>query len=134
MIIDADGLIMGRIATRIAKEILKGETVTVVNCEKAVITGDPESVIERFYIKRDRGDPNKGPFYPRYPMQLFKRVVRGMLPRRTDRGRKAFRRLKVYVGNKGNLKGEKIGKSVDDIRCKYITIKDLCKELGARLD
>ncbi|MFH1229784.1 MAG: 50S ribosomal protein L13 [Candidatus Aenigmatarchaeota archaeon] len=134
MIIDADGLILGRVATKIAKELLKGETVTVVNCEKAILTGDPDSTVERYYAKRDRGDPNKGPFYPRYPVQLFKRVVRGMLPRRKDRGRVALRKLKVYIGNKGNLKGEKIGKSIDDIRCKYITVKDLCKELGAKLD
>ena len=134
MIIDADGAVLGRLATRLAKDLLKGESITVVNCEKAIITGSPDAVVERFYEKRERGDPNKGPFYPRYPNKLFKRVVRGMLPYKKDKGRKALRRLKVYVGNPGDIKAEKVGKSVEDIKCKYITVKGLCKELGARVD
>jgi large subunit ribosomal protein L13 len=134
MIIDADGSILGRLATKIAKELLKGEPITVINVEKAIITGNPDSTAERFFEKRERGDPNKGPFYPRYPDKLFKRVVRGMLPYKKNKGMKAFRRLKVVVGNPDNLKGEKIGKTVEDIKCKYVTVKDLCKRLGAKVD
>jgi large subunit ribosomal protein L13 len=134
MIIDADGAILGRLATRIAKDLLRGETITVVNTEKSIITGDPDATARRFFEKRERGDPNKGPFYPRYPDKLFKRVVRGMLPYKKDRGMKAFRRLKVVVGNPDNLKGEKIGKSIDDIKCKYVSVKDLCKRMGAKVD
>jgi large subunit ribosomal protein L13 len=134
MIIDADGLILGRLATRLAKDLLKGENITVINCEKAIITGSPDAIVERFSEKRERGDPNKGPFYPRYPNKLFKRVVRGMLPRKKDKGRQALRRLKVYVGNPDELTGEKVGKSLDDIKCKYITVKGLCKELGAKFE
>lgn len=134
MIIDADGAILGRLATWLAKEVLKGQTITVVNTEKAIITGDPDATASRFFAKRERGDPNKGPFYPRYPDKLFKRVVRGMLPYKKDRGMKAFRRLKVVVGNPDGLKAEKVGKSMDDIRCKYITVKDLCKRMGAKVE
>jgi large subunit ribosomal protein L13 len=134
MIINADGLIMGRMAMKIAKLLLNGESVTVVNCEKAIITGTPESIIERYTAKRDRGDPIKGPFYPRSPVPLVKRVVRGMLPRRKSRGRDALRKLKVYVGNPDNLQGEKIGKSIDDIKCKFMTVRGLCKELGAKVE
>lgn len=134
MIVDADGLILGRLATRIAKELLKGESFTIINSEKAIITGNPDATFNRIFIKRKRGDPIKGPFYPRYPDKILKRVVRGMLPYKKDKGRKALRRLKVFIGNPDNLKGEKIGKTVEDIKCKYITLKDLCKELGAKLD
>jgi large subunit ribosomal protein L13 len=134
MIVDAEGAIMGRLATKIVKELLKGEAITVINTEKAIITGSPDATIERFYAKRQRGDPNKGPFYPRYPDKLFKRVVRGMLPYKKDRGMKAFRRLKVVLGNPDSLKGQKISKTEADITCKYITVKDLCKNLGAKVD
>ena len=134
MIVDAEGAIMGRLAAKIAKEALKGNAITVVNVEKAIVTGNPDSTIERYYAKRERGDPNKGPFYPRYPDKLFKRVVRGMLPYKKDRGMKAFRRVKVVVGNPGSLKAEKMGKSEADITCKFITVKDLCKNLGAKVE
>ncbi|MFH1229223.1 MAG: 50S ribosomal protein L13 [Candidatus Aenigmatarchaeota archaeon] len=134
MIINADGLIMGRMAMKVAKLLLNGEQVTIVNCEKAIITGNPKSIVERYTAKRDRGDPNKGPFYPRNPVMLVKRVVRGMLPRRKSRGRDALRKLKVYIGNSDNLQGEKLGKSVDDIKCKFITVRGLCKELGAKIE
>lgn len=134
MIIDAEGAILGRLATKLAKDLLNGENITVINVEKAIITGNPDSTQRRFFEKREKGDPNKGPFYPRYPDKLFKRVVRGMIPYKKDRGMKAFRRLKVVVGNPDGLKGEKIGKTIDDIACKYLTVKDLCKKLGAKVE
>ena len=38
-IIDAEGLIVGRMATYVAKRLLKGEIITIVNAEKAVFSG-----------------------------------------------------------------------------------------------
>jgi large subunit ribosomal protein L13 len=134
MIVDATDAILGRLATRIAKELLKGENIIVINAEKAVISGNPEAGTTRFYIKRKRGDPKKGPFYPKYPDGILKRTVRGMLPYKKDKGKKAFRRLKVYMGNPDDLKGEKISKTSEDLKCKYTTLKDLCKKLGAKID
>jgi large subunit ribosomal protein L13 len=134
MIIDADGLITGRLASRIAKELLKGENIIVINSERAIITGNPKAVVNRYYVKREKGDPNKGPFYPRQPDKLLKRVVRGMLPYKKPKGGAAFRRLKIFIGNPDNLKGEKLEKTVDDVKCKYMTLKDLCKEMGAKID
>jgi len=37
MIVDADGAILGRLAAKIAKELLKGENMIVINSEKIVI-------------------------------------------------------------------------------------------------
>ena len=134
MIVDAEEAILGRLAAKIAKELLKGEDITIINSEKAIITGNPDAIIERFFLKREKGDPNKGPFYPRQPDKLLKRTIRGMLPYKKDRGGKALRRLKVFIGNPDNLKGEKISKTEEDIKCKYLTLKDLCKKLGAKID
>lgn len=134
MIVDATDAILGRLASKIAKELLKGENVIVINSENAVITGNPEAIFKRYYEKRSRGDPIKGPFYPRYPDKLFIRVVRGMLPYKKEKGKKALKRLKVFIGNPKNLKGEKISKTVENIKCKYITLRDLCKKLGAKIE
>jgi len=133
MIIDGDGAILGRLASKVSKDLLRGEQIIVINAEKIVISGNPEAVLERYREKTGRGSHNKGPFYPRYPDRLFRRVVRGMLPYKRQRGRKAYKKLKVYMGNPDNLKGEKRGKTVDDLKSKYITLKDLGKKLGAKL-
>jgi large subunit ribosomal protein L13 len=133
MIVDAEGAIVGRLATRIARELLKGENITIINAEKSIITGNSDAIINRYSIKRERGDPNKGPFYPRYPDKFLKRAIRGMLPYKKEKGRKALRRLKIFIGS-NNMKGEKISKTEEDISCKYLTVKDLCKKLGAKVD
>ena len=39
MIVDANNLVLGRMATHVAKELLKGEKVDIVNCEKVVVSG-----------------------------------------------------------------------------------------------
>ena len=118
MIVDAEGAILGRLATKIAKELLKGENITIINVEKIIITGNPDAIKKRFFEKRNKGDPKKGPFYPRQPDRLLKRVVRGMLPYKKEKGKKAFRRLKVFIGNSNNLKGEKISNTLEDVKCK----------------
>jgi len=132
MIIDGDGAILGRLASKISKDLLKGEQIIVINAEKIIISGNPKAILERYREKIKRGSPHKGPFYPRYPDRLFRRAVRGMLPYKKERGRKAYRKLKVYMRNPDNLKGEKRGKTIDDLKSKYITLKDLGKKLGAK--
>jgi large subunit ribosomal protein L13 len=133
MIIDASDAILGRLSAMIAKELLKGETVVVINSEKIIVSGNPDAVIKRFKQKREKTDVHKGPFYPRYPDRILKRTVRGMLPYRTARGRVALRKLKVHIGNPDNLKGKTLGKTVDDLRFKYISLGEISKKLGAKL-
>jgi len=133
MIVDAEGAILGRLSSRVAKMLLKGEDIIIINAEKAVVSGNPKAVIKRFVERRERGYPSKGPFYPRYPDRILRRAVRGMLPYKKDRGRKAFKRLRVYINNPKNLKGEKISKTSEQLRIKYITLEEISKELGAKL-
>ena len=133
MIVDAENAILGRLAAKVAKELLKGKQIVVINSEKIIVSGNPKAVVKRFFERRERGDPHKGPFYPRYPDRIFKRVVRGMLPYKKDRGRKALRRLKVYIGNPDDLKGKKISKTSEDLRSKHITLEKVCRELGAKI-
>ncbi len=129
-VIDAEGAVLGRLASLIAKKLLLGEEIIVINADKSIVTGSKERILERFSAKRQRGDPIKGPFYPLRPDRVFRRVVRGMLPRRKVRGMEALRRLKVYIGNPENLEGERIGKRAEEIRCKYMLLGDVCKLMG----
>jgi large subunit ribosomal protein L13 len=134
-IYDATNQIAGRLASYVAKDLLNGEQVVIVNAEKAVLSGDPKMKFREFKQKRDRGDPKKGPFYPRYPDLILRRIVRGMLPWHKDKGRKAYRRLKVYIGEPEEFKNkEKIRieeADVSKLKCKYITLGDLSVMLGA---
>jgi len=133
MIVDADGAILGRIASKIAKELLRGEDVIVINSEKIVVSGNPDAVFKRFFEKRERGDVFKGPFYPKYPDKILVRSVRGMLPYKKEKGKRALKKLRVYIGNPDKLKGEKISKTSDDLECKFTNLEHICKKLGAKL-
>jgi len=138
-VIDATNAIAGRLSSLVAKRLLNGERIAIVNAEKAVITGDPQRVLS-VYMKRVTEwrtyyNPEKrGPKIPRTPDRILKRMVRGMLPKRKARGREALRRLRVYIGVPENLKEVKPIKLEeaelrrDDI--KYITLGQLSKLLG----
>ena len=56
-IYDAKDQILGRMATRVAKDLLKGENIVIVNCENACISGNPKKTIEQYLERRRRGDP-----------------------------------------------------------------------------
>jgi ribosomal protein L13 len=45
-VIDATGLILGRMASHIAKRLLQGEKIIVVNAEKAAISGKRLSIVK----------------------------------------------------------------------------------------
>lgn len=133
-IVDADGAVVGRLASVLAKRLLMGEDIIVVNAEKAVISGSPEVIKKRFFEKRTRGDRIKGPFYPRYPDALIKRVVRGMVPHKKARGVAALKNLKVFMGVPEEYKGKekKSAKQSLDLTCKYMTLGEVCAGLGAK--
>lgn len=95
-VIDAKGLLLGRMCSEVAERLLLGETIDIVNCEEAVISGDKYRIIRDFKRKREMGIPSKGPHYPKESFKIVKRTVRGMLPYKREKGRKAFDRLKCY--------------------------------------
>ena len=97
-LVDASGLVLGRAASYIAKRLLNGESIVVVNAEKSVVTGSRANVLEIYRANRARGSVRSGPHFPRYPDRIFRRTVRGMLPHLKTRGRDAFDRLEVHMG------------------------------------
>jgi len=102
VVVDAAGQRLGRMASKIAKMLLNGVEVTVVNAEKAVITGTKKAVLQRYLklLQRRQLTSHKvvKVWYPRKPDRLVWYTIIRMLPRKTSRGRAAARRLKVYVG------------------------------------
>ena len=104
MIIDATDLIMGRLAAHVAKLLLEGKRVSIINAESAVITGNRDHILQRYRQRRSRGHIYHGPYFPRMPDRILRRAVRGMLPYKQQRGRDAFHRLKVYIGKPEKLK------------------------------
>lgn len=98
MIIDAQDAVLGRLASHVAKELLLGKEIVVVNSEKSVVTGKKETTFQKYKEMADRGHRYKGPFFPKTPHMIFKRTVRGMLPWKSPKGREAFKRLKVHIG------------------------------------
>lgn len=108
-VIDASNLVFGRLASIVAERALKGERVDIVNAEKSVIIGHKEAIIKRFKRKlglKAKGNPEKGPKFSRTPDRMMKRAIRGMLPSNKDRGRKALKRVRVFVGVPKKLEGK----------------------------
>ncbi len=134
VVVDAKGLILGRMASTIAKRLLQGENITIMNAEKAVISGKRLSRIKEAKKKLEIGHPKKGPFHPRRPEEIVRRTIRGMLPRRKPKGQQAYRRLKVFVDVPQELK-ETETQTIPDaksekLKCPYITVGKLAKEIG----
>jgi large subunit ribosomal protein L13 len=135
MIVDATGLVLGRLASVAAKSLLAGEDVLIVNAEKVIITGGRESIYSDYGRARARGTREKGPYFPRRPDMILKRTIRGMLPYKLRRGRDAMSRLRVYVGVPRDLANEpfvqpEAAKSRHMGRM-YVELGELSKRLGA---
>jgi large subunit ribosomal protein L13 len=134
VVIDANGLIIGRMASTIAKRLLQGETIIIVNAEKAVISGKRLSRIKEAKRMLEIGHPRKGPFHPRRPEQIVRRTIRGMLPRRKPKGQQAYRRLRVFIEVPEELKGRETqtipDAGAEKLKCPYITVGKLAKEIG----
>lgn len=133
-VIDADGLILGRLSTHVAKRLLNGEEIFIVNAEKAIISGNKVQLLEHYKHRRERGTRNHGPFFPRTADMILKRTVRGMLEYKKPSGRAAYRRLKVYIGVPRELKAEK-AESLESAKkpqlAMYTTLGAIAKEMGS---
>ena len=135
MIINAENLILGRLASFAAKKALMGENIEIVNCEKAIVTGKKEFILNRYKERRERGDAYKGPFLHRTPNKIVKRVIRGMLPYKQEKGQKAFKKIRCYIGLPEKFKQLKLEtiKEANIIKTQnlnYITIEKISRFLG----
>lgn len=97
-IIDGSNYPLGRLASNVAKDLLKGEEIIVVNCDEVVITGSKKYVEEEFQIKKGRyGSSQKGPRISKSNEKIVKRAIRGMLPNfREGRGKELLKKIKCF--------------------------------------
>ena len=75
-VIDATGSVLGRLASVVAKRLLEGEEIVVVNAEHAIISGGRVSVFNEYKVIRDIGSQMSGPFFPRMPDKIGVRIMR----------------------------------------------------------
>jgi len=112
-VVDAAGVPVGRLSTRIARLILGkgksiwaphvdcGDFVIVVNADKVVLTGAKER--DKVYYRHTTQKPGslKSPrafeIRSKHPIRLVESAVYGMLPK-SKLGRKLRKKLKVYGG------------------------------------
>lgn len=138
LVIDAEGAILGRLATTVSKALLSGYKVFVVNSEKAVVSGRPQMVIDSYRvwleIKSLRNPYKWSPKRPRTPIAIVKKAVKGMLPKDNWRGISSLKNLKVYIGYPEELKKYEAIKLVDASYTKlsrgFITVGEIAKMLG----
>lgn len=111
-VIDAEGQVLGRVATRAARLLQgkhkstytpfldTGDHVVIVNAGKVKLTGRKEQ--DKVY-RRHSGylgglkEERAGSLRAKNPIRLVEEAVRGMLPK-TKLGDAMYRKLKVYAG------------------------------------
>ncbi len=111
-VVDAQGKILGRLATQIADALRgkgkpeytphcdTGDFVVVINAEKVRVTGN--KIDDKLYY-RHSGYPGGirsrrlGEMLERQPEEVIRKAVKGMLPR-NRLGRRQLRKLKIYAG------------------------------------
>ena len=54
IIVDGKDLVVGRVASFVAKQALNGETVKIVNCEQMYITGDKTFLLNEVERRRNQ--------------------------------------------------------------------------------
>ncbi len=107
IIVDGTNLIAGRLCSHVAKLLLEGNSVAIVNSENIMISGNRKSIIEayrKFLEIASINNPKFGPFHPRRPDTIITKMVRGMLPKKKSSGKTALKRLRAYLGVPNELR------------------------------
>jgi len=136
LVLDAKDQILGRLASFAAKRAISGDTVIVLNAEKAVISGRRKNIVEeakRRLKTRTLATQSTAPMHQRRPDVYLRRVVRGMLPWKKAKGKSAFHRVHVYMGIPEEFSGKasvKIpGADASKLATPYVTLGDLASEM-----
>ena len=134
-IIDGKNLILGRLGSELAKRLLLGESIKIVNCRDVVILGRKKYLFEKYKTKLKNKVVKQGPYYSRSPADLVKRALRNMLPYKNQRGIEAFKRLKCYNSVPSTLISvdkeiPEVAKINEDTVFYYTRVEEISKVLG----
>jgi large subunit ribosomal protein L13 len=134
VIVNAEGLVLGRMCSKIAKRLINGEQVIIVNVEKIVISGKKKSKVAEAKQFLEVGAPERGPFHSRRPDRIVRKTVRGMLPWPQPKGKNAYKRLRVFMGVPTELKDQKMETveqaAASNLKGPHFTLAELAKEIG----
>jgi large subunit ribosomal protein L13 len=142
VIVDATGHVVGRLASVLAKRLLNGEEVVVVNAEKAIITGRKSVVFQEYRARHQRGSTASrmrgiGPNYPRRPDMILRRTISRMMPYQQPRGRTVLKRLRVYLSVPQDYK-EKPMETIADAKRPpqgpYVSLGEISRLLGSKFE
>ena len=133
-VIDGDGLILGRLASTVAKRLLAGEAIEIVNAEKIVVSGKRNMIVEKEKEFLEVGGFGKGPIHYRQPHRMVRRTIRGMLPHRKSHGRDAYRRLRVHIGVPRELEAAE-KESIPEINSgnlsrRFVSVGEIAESIG----
>ena len=136
-VVDGKNKVIGRLASEVAKMLLNGNNVAVINAEYTFMSGHMRAIVTDYKQKLnwiDKANPEHSPYYSRRADLFVKRVIRGMLPFKMAKGKAAYKQLRVYIGVPEELKHAKIQdvktKNQKQIFESTIYIKDLMEKLG----
>jgi len=138
IVIDGTDLIAGRVSSNVAKLLRKGNRVSIINCDKIMISGNKLSIVDEYkeFLKiASILHPKHGPFHPRRPDTIMKRMIRGMLPKEKPSKKTDLERLRTYIGipkqirtlERTQLEKSRITKPSSN----YTTMTELGKYIGA---
>jgi large subunit ribosomal protein L13 len=138
IVVDATNHIAGRLSSHVAKLLLKGNRVTLVNCEKIMYSGTRDNLIAEYRAFLEINsiiNYKHGPVHQRRPDTVISKMIRGMLPYEGKAsGVTAFKRLRAYIGSPKEVKPfEKIQFEKALIRksaANYTTMGELCGVIG----
>jgi len=137
MIIDAKNLILGRMASYVAKKALLGNKIDIVNCEKSIVIGRKKEILAKYHKRMHMGVQAKGPFLPKMPDRFVKRTIRGMLPYKTAKGTIVYKNIKCHISIPDKFKNEKIetikNKDILNVNAiDFVKVNDICRSLGGK--
>merc|ERR1712178_115507 len=81
VVIDAQDHLAGRLCATVAKELVRGNNVTIVRCEGIFITGNyyrNKLIMLEKMNHRTATNPKDAPFHHRAPSMMIKRMIRGL--------------------------------------------------------
>ena len=108
IIVDGTNMIAGRLCSHVAKLLIEGNRVSIVNTENVMLSGHRDTIIRsyrKFLEIASINNPKFGPFHPRRPDTMITKMVRGMLPKKPS-GKTAFKRLRSYLGVPDDLRSK----------------------------
>ena len=138
MIVDANGLVAGRLASKMAKKAINGEAVTIINAEKVILVGSKTAIMPKFQQRVDaavKSNPHYGPKYDRLPSKMLRRMIKGMLPNKSRTNERMIKLVTVFNTVPKDLDVSK-AETIEEIKCnhrnEYMYLGDVAKALGGK--